>query len=127
MVDRIGHGTRAIEDDDLMEYLSVNKIPVEICPISNLRTRVIDSISQHPVITFKAMGIPFSINTDDPKMFGNSLSEEYLALQTAFDLSSEDIVNIILNSIQTTWLSQKEKKDLTLQFRKELEDIRTQH
>lgn len=120
-VERIGHGTRAIEDNELMEYLSVNKIPVEICPISNLRTRVIDSINQHPLMTFKDMGIPFSINTDDPKMFGNSLSEEYRALQTAFDLSSEDIVNIILNSIQTTWLSQKEKEDLTLQFREELE------
>lgn len=124
-IERIGHGTRAIEDNELMEYLSVNKIPVEICPISNLRTRVIDSIGQHPVMTFIDMGIPFSINTDDPKMFGNSLSEEYLALQTAFDLSSEDIVNIILNSIQTTWLSQKEKEDLTLQFREDLEKIRT--
>jgi adenosine deaminase len=122
-VDRIGHGTRAIEDEKLLEHLSVNKIPVETCPISNLRTRVIDSIIQHPVITFKDMGIPFSINTDDPKMFGNSLAEEYLALQTTFDLSSEDIANIIIDSIQTTWLSQKEKEDLILQFREELENI----
>ena len=61
-VDRIGHGTRAVEDPELMKYLAENKIPFELCPLSNLRTRVIDSIEDHPVKTFIEMGIPVSIN-----------------------------------------------------------------
>jgi adenosine deaminase len=118
-VDRIGHGTRAIEDYKLMEYLADNKIPVELCPLSNLRTRVIDSIEDHPVKTFIEMGIPVSINTDDPKMFGNSLSEEYQVLKDSFNFSDEDIRRIIINSIHTTWLDEKGKETLIRKFRGE--------
>ncbi|MFC2117617.1 adenosine deaminase [Bacteroidota bacterium] len=116
-VDRIGHGTRAIEDTELMEYLSANKIPVELCILSNLRTKVINSIEEHPVKTFIDMGIPVSINTDDPKMFGNSLSDEYKTLREVFGFSDKDILEIILNSINTTWLTQEEKEELVSEFR----------
>ena len=118
-VDRIGHGTRAVEDPELMKYLAANKIPIELCPISNLRTRVIDSIEDHPVKTFIEMGIPVSINTDDPKMFGNSLAEEYQALKDNFNFSTEAINNIIIDSIHTTWLDEKEKDTLINKFREE--------
>jgi adenosine deaminase len=120
-VDRIGHGTRAIEDHKLLEYLADNQIPVELCPLSNLRTRVIGSITEHPVKTFIDMGIPVSINTDDPKMFGNSLSEEYQALRDSFNFSDEAINNLIINSIHTTWLDEKEKEILIEEFKRELQ------
>ncbi len=119
-VDRIGHGTIAMEDIELMEYLSINKIPIELCPISNLHTKVINSMDEHPVKKYIEMGIPISINTYDPKMFGISLSEEYNALKKTFDLSNEDTYNIIINSINTTWLDPKEKENLVLKFRKEI-------
>jgi adenosine deaminase len=119
-VDRIGHGTRAIEDIKLLEYLAENKIPVELCPISNLKTRVIESIEDHPVKTFIDMGIPVSINTDDPKMFGNSLSEEYQTLKDKFNFSDVAISNIIIDSIRTTWLDENEKEALINKFKKEL-------
>jgi len=122
-VERIGHGTRAVEDQELMEYLSVHKIPIELCPISNLRTKVIQSMEEHPVKKYIDLGIPVSINTDDPKMFNNSLSEEYKALQDAFHFSDEDICDIIINSIYTTWLDQEEKEDLVLRFREEVKEI----
>ena len=115
-VDRIGHGTRAVEDKELLKYIAENKIPIEVCPISNLRTNVIKTMNEHPVKTFIDMGIPVSINTDDPKMFNNTLSEEYKSLQDTFNYSDEDIKNIIINSIQTTWLDDKEKQNLILEF-----------
>lgn len=118
-VDRIGHGTRAVEDPELMKYLAENNIPIELCPLSNLRTRVIDSIEDHPVKIFIEMGIPVSINTDDPKMFGNSLAEEYQALKDNFNFSTEAINNIIIDSIHTTWLDEKEKDTLINKFREE--------
>ena len=118
-VNRIGHGTRAIEDPELLNYLADNQIPVELCPLSNLRTKVIDSIEEHPVRTFIDMGIPVSINTDDPKMFGNSLAEEYQALKDNFNFSDDDIYKIIRNSIHTTWLEENEKSTLINKFREE--------
>jgi adenosine deaminase len=116
-VDRIGHGTRAIEDPKLLEYLADNQIPVELCPLSNLKTKVISTITEHPLKTFIDMGIPVSINTDDPKMFGNSLSEEYRALRDNFNFSAEAINDLIINSIQTTWLDEKEKEILSKEFK----------
>jgi adenosine deaminase len=120
-VDRIGHGTKAIEDPELLKYLADNQIPVELCPLSNLRTKVINSIEEHPVRTFIDMGIPVSINTDDPKMFGNSLSNEYQILKDCFNFSDSDIYNIIINSIRTTWLEENEKETLICKFREEFE------
>jgi len=116
-VDRIGHGTRAIEDKNLLKYLADNRIPVEVCPLSNLRTKVIASMNEHPVKTFIDMGIPVSINTDDPKMFNNSLNEEYQSLKDSFNYSDKDIYNIIINSIHTTWLEQNEKENLISGFK----------
>jgi adenosine deaminase len=100
----------------LLRYLVDNKIPIEACPLSNLRTKVVASMHEHPVKTYIDMGIPVSINTDDPKMFNNSLAEEYQSLKDTFNYSNEDIYHIIINSIQTTWLDQKEKENLILKF-----------
>jgi len=119
-VDRIGHGTRIIEDDKLLEYMAKHKIPIELCPISNLRTKVINSIDEHPFNIFRERKIPISINTDDPKMFNNSLAEEYQALMNAFDLNKSEIFNTILDSINTTWLNEFEKEKLTNEFKEEI-------
>lgn len=115
-VDRIGHGTKAVEDPKLLDYISENKIPVELCPLSNLKTGVIESIEKHPFLIYLEKGIPVSINTDDPKMFGNSLAEEYEQLMITFKLTSSEVVSIIRNSIQTTWLDEKDKIKLTEEF-----------
>jgi len=119
-VDRIGHGTRAIEDDKLLDYLSVHKIPIELCPISNLRTKVIKSMEEHPFKLFQEKKIPVSINTDDPKMFNTSLAEEYQALSEAFSLNKEEMYTIIIDSINTTWLKNEEKEKLIYEFENEL-------
>ena len=116
-VDRIGHGTRAIEDLNLLEYLSETKIPIELCPLSNSYTRIINSIAEHPIRAFIENGIPISINTDDPKMFGNSLAEEYQTLKDVFKYTNEEIRSIILNSINTMWLDENEKKELVDNFK----------
>jgi len=93
--------------------------------LSNLRTKVINSIEEHPVRTFIDMGIPVSINTDDPKMFGNSLAEEYQALKDNFNFSNDDIYKIIRNSIHTTWLKENEKSTLINKFREEFVRLTT--
>lgn len=123
--ERIGHGTAAVHDIKLMEYLSDSKIPVELCPLSNLRTKVIEKIEHHPVAKYIEYGIPVSINTDDPKMFGNSLAEEYQVLRDVFGFSDTSICKIITDSVYTTWLPLNEMKELEILLKKEMSEVIT--
>lgn len=116
-VERIGHGTRAFEDDALVDYLAEHSIPLEICLISNVQTRVVESLAKHPVRCYFERGIIITINTDDPTMFGNSLSEEYKALKVELGFSQEEIRRIILQGIQASWLSEDRKRELAKTFR----------
>ncbi|HEX7475133.1 MAG TPA: adenosine deaminase [Dehalococcoidales bacterium] len=116
-VERIGHGTRAIEDEQLLEYLAEKKIPLEVCPLSNVRTGVVKSIDTHPVRKFFERGIVVTINTDDPKMFGNSLAEEYRLLEERLGFSRDDIRTLILQAIDSAWLPEAEKRQTAEQFK----------
>jgi len=115
-VDRIGHGTRIFEDPKLIEYIKNKAIPLEVCPISNVRTRVVNSIKEHPVRKYYDEGLLVTINTDDPRMFGNSLAEEYLALTEELYFTNEDVRVLILNCIKASWLEETKKQALTISF-----------
>ncbi|MGQ0570725.1 MAG: adenosine deaminase [Armatimonadota bacterium] len=118
-VDRIGHGTRAVEDAALIGYLSEHQVSLELCVISNQRTGVIESVSRHPARLYFDRGIPLSINTDDPKMFGNSLAEEYLALQMHLGFSMAEIQQLVDQAIETSWLPLDRKRELIARFQRE--------
>ena len=75
--ERVGHGIAAAQDPALMTYLAEHAIPLEISPTSNVRTRSVASMDEHPLATLVAAGVPVSINSDDPPMFGTTLSAEY--------------------------------------------------
>jgi adenosine deaminase len=116
-VERIGHGTRASEDPALLEYLVETKLPLEMCPISNVRTGVVPSLSEHPVRDYFDRGIIVTISTDDPKMFGTSLAEEYRSLATTHGFTREEIRRLLVNAIDSSWMPDGRKAAL----RKELE------
>jgi adenosine deaminase len=118
-VDRIGHGTRAVEDPRLVDYLAEKRIPLELCVLSNVRTAVVPDVACHPARTFYERGIPLSINTDDPKMFGNSLAEEYLALHRHLEFSRADIRRLIEQAVETSWLPEQRKRDLLSRIQSE--------
>lgn len=118
-VERIGHGTHAIDDRALMDYLAEHGIPLEVCPISNVRTAVVQSIDEHPIRQFYDHGITVTVNTDDPKMFGNTLAEEYASLIHHLGFTRDEILKIILNGIQSSWLSTVRKQDLVDTFQHE--------
>jgi aminodeoxyfutalosine deaminase len=77
--DRIRHGIRAVDDPGLMRELAGRGTVLDVCPISNLRTRVVPSLDQHPLPQLVAAGIPCSVSTDDPAMFGTDLAADYVA------------------------------------------------
>jgi adenosine deaminase len=111
-VDRIGHGTRAIEDPDLVTFLRDHQTPIEMCPISNLRTGVVPKLEEHPIQKFFAEGLLVFVNTDDPKMFNTSLDEEYAALTRHLNFDARDVFRLIENAIHSAWCDESTKKML---------------
>ncbi|MBN1266299.1 MAG: adenosine deaminase [Anaerolineales bacterium] len=115
-VDRIGHATHAEEDERLLDFLAEEQIPLELCPISNVCTGSVSSYEQHPVRRYFDRGLKISINTDDPKMFGNSLAEEYRRLVEIMGFTTEDIRKVLLQTIDASWQSEEEKHSLRQEF-----------
>ncbi len=98
-VDRIGHGVRAIEDPALVERLAADRIPLEICPTSNIRTGIYRSYAEHPARRLFEAGAPLTVSTDDPTFFGVTLSQELSAL-TALGFSQDEIEGIVANGFR---------------------------
>lgn len=115
-VERIGHGTRAREDPALEDYLAEQRIPLEMCPISNLRTGVVRFAKTHPIRRYYDRGLLVTVNSDDPKMFGNSLADEYRLLVEHLGFSPEQIRELILNAILASWLPEEHKAVLSASF-----------
>ena len=118
-VERIGHGTRASEDPELVEYLISHRIPLEMCPMSNVRTGVVRSIREHPIRKYFSEGMAVSVNTDDPKMFQTRLADEYRLLVEECGFSRLDIKELILSAIQAAWLPEERKASLVADFRRD--------
>jgi adenosine deaminase len=117
--ERIGHGTRAGEDEALIDDLAERRIPLEMCPLSNLRTGVIGALENHPIRRFFDRGVIVTVNTDDPAMFGNSLADEYLGLMEVFHFSRDEIRTLILQAVRASWLTETEKLTLSGSFRRD--------
>lgn len=112
-VSRIGHGTSAIRDERLMDYLTESGMPLEVCPTSNLFTRKFaKSLKDHPVRAFYDRGLNVTINTDDPALFGVGLVDEYLRLFANDIFSAEEIFDLIKRGIYATFLAKKRKDQL---------------
>jgi adenosine deaminase len=93
-VRRIEHGVRAVEDPALVERLAAERITLDVCPWSNVRLGVVPDLATHPVRVLHARGVPVTISTDDPTLFGRTLSEELLALVEEAGLAPADVARL---------------------------------
>jgi adenosine deaminase len=118
-VDRVGHGTRAHEDPELLDYLANHKIPLELCPGSNVCTGVVGTIEEHPIRDYFDRGLIVSVNTDDPKMFGTTLENEYELLVQACGFNRQEICRLIMLGVESSWLPEDRKKCLAASFAQE--------
>ncbi len=107
--ERIGHGLTACQDPELIEELATRQIPVEICLTSNLRTGCCSKISDHPVRRYFDQGLMVTLNTDDPSMFGTSITHEYELAQTEFGFSDEHLRELARNSFEASFLPPERK------------------
>ncbi len=107
--ERIGHGLTASQDPELIEELARRQIPVEICLTSNLRTGSCGKISEHPVRRYFDQGLMITLNTDDPAMFGTSLTREYELAQAEFGFTDEHLRELARNSFEASFLPAEKK------------------
>jgi adenosine deaminase len=117
--DRIGHGTRAAEDPALLDELAASRVPLELCPVSNVRTGIVASIAAHPVRRYFERGLALSVNTDDPQMFGTRLADEYRLLAEVFGFTIAEIRSLVLQAVRTSWLPEARKGRLAEEFERD--------
>ena len=110
-VHRIDHGVRALEDTSLINELKRRRIPLTVCPLSNIKLRVFKDIREHSFKTLFDQGLCVTVNSDDPAYFGGYVVENYLTLQNAFQLTRDDIAQLAVNSFNAAFISQ-DKKDI---------------
>lgn len=108
-ITRIDHGNRALEDDSLIEVLRKKQIPLTVCPLSNLKLRVVDKLEKYPLKKMMNKNLLVTINSDDPAYFGGQLNDNYLKLAKALNLTNNDIHQLAKNSFTASFLSDSEK------------------
>ncbi|MFA6535774.1 MAG: adenosine deaminase [Candidatus Babeliales bacterium] len=122
--DRIGHGVTCIQDSELIKFLKQNKIPLEICPTSNICMGVFPDFKSHPLRKLWDAGLFLTVNSDDPALFGTDLNNEYKILVDHFGFGINDLERISLNGLQASFLPADQKQKLDKSFRVEFADLR---
>ena len=120
---RIGHGIAAIKDAKVIEMLKEKNIYLEMCPISNLQTKAVESIEDYPIRSYLEQGIGVTVNTDNTTVSNTSLVKEYELLMDELDFSIEEILKIIDNGVEAAFLSKDEKENLRKIIQEELKEL----
>jgi aminodeoxyfutalosine deaminase len=118
--ERIGHGVRSIEDPNLIAYLEERRIPLEVCPTSNICLGVYTDIGSHPLPRLHASGIPVTVNSDDPPLFNTTLNDEVKLLIDPFNFDINTINEILLNGVRCSFLPVEEKQVMEAMFQNEM-------
>ena len=116
--ERIGHGIAAIRDPRLVEYLAEHRIPLEISPTSNLATRVVERIEDHPIRALRDAGVVVTVNSDDPPMFGTTLNREYAIAADLLDLDEGGLRELATTALDVSFAPD----DVKARIRREIGD-----
>ena len=109
-INRIDHGNRAFEDETLTELIIRKQIPLTICPLSNLRLKVVDELKNHPLKKMVGMNILATVNSDDPAYFGGYINENFIEISIALCLTKAEITRLASNSIKASCMPEEMKK-----------------
>lgn len=107
---RIGHGVRCLEDGELVRYLAENKIPLELCPTSNMNTKIFHHISEYPLLRLMDAGIRVTVNTDNMTVSGVTVREELQLMADTFGLEEQEIGQLLRNSADSAFLADADEK-----------------
>lgn len=109
-VNRIDHGVRSEEDPELMQRLIAEKMPLTVCPLSNLKLCVVDDMQQHNIRRLLQHGVHVTVNSDDPSYFGGYMNDNFIAIAEALDLSNDELKQLAINSFEASFISDAEKQ-----------------
>jgi aminodeoxyfutalosine deaminase len=102
--ERIGHGTSSAQDPALLAHLADHRVPLEVCPTSNIATRAVATMAEHPIVAFHNAGVIVTINSDDPPMFGTTLNREYEIAADLLGLDESGIARLAKNAVEASFL-----------------------
>ncbi|KIF77013.1 adenosine deaminase [Streptomyces sp. 150FB] len=108
--ERIGHGTSSVQDPKLLAYLAEHRIPLEVCPTSNIATRAVADLDEHPIKRMVAAGVLVTINSDDPPMFGTDLNQEFGVAARLLGLDERGVADLAKNGVEASFLGREGKK-----------------
>jgi len=111
-VARIDHGVRALEDRALTARLARDAVPLTVCPLSNLKLKVVDDMAAHPLKAMLDAGLVATVNSDDPAYFGGYVNANYRAVEAALGLGRERLAQLARNSFQAAFLDDGDKAAL---------------
>jgi aminodeoxyfutalosine deaminase len=110
--ERIGHGTSSAQDPELLVHLAERGIPLEVCPSSNIATRAVTTLDEHPIRAFRDAGVTITINSDDPPMFGTELNREYEIAADLLDLDESGLADLARAAVHASYADEDVKKQI---------------
>ena len=114
--ERIGHGTSAVKDEKLLAHLVEHQIPLEVCPTSNIATRAVERLEEHPIKQMYDAGVLVTVNSDDPPMFGTTLNREYEIAADLLGLDEAGVAALAKNAVHASFLSDADKAALVAEI-----------
>ncbi|CAN5629264.1 adenosine deaminase [soil metagenome] len=114
--ERIGHGTSSVQDRELVAHLVEEQIPLEVCPTSNIATRAVDVLANHPIRELHEAGVLVTVNSDDPPMFGTTLNREYEIAADLLDLDQAGVVRLAKNAVRASFLPEVDRTALEVEI-----------
>ncbi|MFI7586923.1 adenosine deaminase [Spongisporangium articulatum] len=108
-VERVDHGNRALEDDDLVRRLAEDGTPLTVCPLSNVYLKGVPSMAEHPLPRMLEAGLTVTINSDDPAYFGGYVDANYAAVAAQFELSRDGLAQLAANSFEATFSTPEQR------------------
>ncbi|PZF93030.1 adenosine deaminase [Micromonospora deserti] len=114
--ERIGHGISAVLDPQLLTHLAERQIALEVCPTSNVRTRAVAAIEEHPLPQLVEAGLLVTVNSDDPPMFGTTLNDEYAVAARLLDVGPEGVTALARNAVTASFLDPTAKQRITAEI-----------
>ncbi len=110
-VKRIDHGVQCLKDEKLVEILSKSQIPLTVCPLSNIKLRVFNTLKEHNLKKMLEKKLMVMLNSDDPAYFGGYLNQNFIEIQEALNLSYDQVKTLIINSFKSSFLKDTKKKE----------------
>ena len=115
-VERVDHGNRSLEDRSLVQRLARDRTPLTLCPLSNLKLRVLDDLRLHPLRQMMGSGLVVTLNSDDPAYFGGYVADNYRALDAALGLAADEVVAVARNGFVAAVMTDAERQAALMHF-----------